>query len=282
MFAASLCPEGRRPGAPLPLPGARWPGSLFSPVPWASVRIGLELFPAARTLSFGGCAVGMWRFRVGMGAAAGGGGGWPRGPGRQGGLRLPQLLCTLGLTGEMWVQGGRLAHRLSCRLISKVCCCHHTRHEIAVTVVGGPLGKCPSLPLGVTCLRGVAGYTVTRLSCPKSPSFPWNSGLSRTDPQPSWLPPGIQASGGGEGGEGQSGVHRQLQRRARGTGGVRTASVLGAGGLCLCWQRRPPGGAGGRPALVVAGTGGSPARGYVSTCAVGGRRSAVSGVSPGA
>lgn len=280
MFAASLCPEGRRPGAPLPLPGARWPGSLFSPVPWASVRIGLELFPAARTLSFGGCAVGMWRFRVGMGAAAGGGGGWPRGPGRQGGLRLPQLLCTLGLTGEMWVQGGRLAHRLSCRLISKVCCCHHTRHEIAVTVVGGPLGKCPSLPLGVTYLRGVAGYTVTRLSCPKSPSFPWNSGLSRTDPQPSWLPPGIQASGGGEGGEGTEPGPQAAAEESPGhgrgphcfsLGSRRTLPVLAETATRGRWRASCSGGCRYRR---------EPSPGLrVHVC---GRRSAVSGVSPGA
>lgn len=131
-FSASVCPEGWRPGASVPLPVAWLAWVPLFPVPRASVRVGPALFPAARTLSFSGSAL---QVRGGSGwlwePLRGAGGGGPLGPGSQGGLRLLQFLCTLRLAGEMWFRAAGWAHRPSCGLDSEACHCHHMRPEVA-------------------------------------------------------------------------------------------------------------------------------------------------------
>lgn len=67
------------PSSLCPWPG--WPGSTFFPVPCASVRMRLELFPAARALSLSGSGCECVEARGCVGATAGVGDGGPLGPG---------------------------------------------------------------------------------------------------------------------------------------------------------------------------------------------------------
>lgn len=153
-------------------PSARGLAGLGPPLPCASsIRSGWACIVSCRShlVFLGVCAASAWRFRVAVGATAGGGG--PLGPGSQGGLRLLQFLCTLRLAGEMWFRAAGWAHRPSCGLDSEACHCHHMRLRSRDSC-GRPSWKQLSPPLGVTCLRGAAGYAVTGLPCPNcwSPS----------------------------------------------------------------------------------------------------------------